>query len=297
MNFLALVIALLIERLLGDRQRLRDPHWYHAYAAWIQRTLGPGTWTGTLGVLLLIAPPVALVGLVFALLGGALLSILALAFSVVVLLFCLGPRELDAEAGHYVDAIEVGDEARAAALAHDIAGEVVPAGGAARNRAVAQAILLEFNRRSFAVILWFVVLGPMGAVLYRLTLLARRDVDGGRWTEPGFAAAVLRLQGILDWLPARLIALGFALVGSFEDAITDWKSYYSRQSDLFWQVNDDVIIATGRGALRFGDATEADEGNAAAGIGAVRAAMALTLRTLIFWIALYGLLTIAGFAV
>ena len=297
MTFLAMIIALLIERLLGDRERLREPHWYHAYAAWLQRALGPGTWGGTLGVLLLVAPPVALAGLLYALLGGALLSLLALIFSVAVLVFCLGPRELDAEAGRYVDAIEAGDDAGAQVLAHALAGPSVPDGGAARNRAVAQAILLEFNRRAFAVLFWFAVLGPMGAVLYRVTGLARDDVHAGRWTEPGFAAAVLRLQGILDWLPARMIALGFALVGSFEDAITDWKAYYTRRSDLFWQVNDDVIFAAGRGALRLGDATEADVGAPSAGIGAVRAAMALTLRTLIFWLVLYGLLTIAGFAI
>ena len=56
MTFLAMIIALLIERLLGDRERLREPHWYHAYAAWLQRTLGPGNWSGTLGVLLVVAP-------------------------------------------------------------------------------------------------------------------------------------------------------------------------------------------------------------------------------------------------
>lgn len=297
MNFIALIVALFLERLLGDRERLREPHWYHAYAAWLQRVLGSGTASGSLGVLLLVAPPVALVGVVYALLGGALLSLLALLFSIAVLLMCLGPRELDAEASRYVDAIETGNDALADALAHDLAGPTVPAGGATRNRAVARAILLEFNRRTFAVAFWFVVLGPMGAVLYRLTLLARGDVVAGRFTEPDFAAALLRLQGILEWVPARMIALGFALVGSFEDAITDWRAYHARPSGLFWEVNDDVITATGRGALRLGDATPGDDGNASAGIGAVRAALALTLRTLIFWLALYGLLTIAGFAV
>ena len=297
MNFIALIFALLLERLLGDRERLREPHWYRAYADWLQRTLGSGTWSGTLGVLLLVAPPVALVGFVYALLGGALLSLLALLFAIAILLLCLGPRELDAETTRYLDAVESGNDIVADGLARDLAGPTVPDSGAARNRAVARGVLLEFNRRSFAVAFWFVVLGPMGAVLYRLTLLARADVVAGRFSEEDFALALLRLQGILEWMPARMIALGFALVGSFEDAITDWKAYYTRPSPLFWEVNENVITSTGRGALRLGDATPGDDGDPAAGIGAVRAALALTLRTLIFWLALYGILTIAGFAV
>lgn len=297
MYFLAMVIALLIERLLGDRERGREWDWFARYVRWVRDSMPTtGSWSGTLTVLVLVGAPSALTGLVYALLGGALLSLLALVFSVAVLVYCLGPRELDAETTRYINAVESGDDARADQLAHAIGGDVMPAGGAARNRALAEAVLLEFNDRTFGLLVWFVVLGPLGAVMYRLSSLARRDVQSGS-QDAGYTDAVLRLHGILNWLPARLLALGYALAGSFEEAITDWRAYRERKSDLFWQGNLDLIAATGRGALRMSDAREADDGSSAAGLGVVRSALALILRTLVFWVVLFGLLTIAGFAI
>ncbi len=297
MNFIAVVISLLVERLLGDHQNLRGTGWYRSYSGWAHEALGGyGFWSGPVGVLLLVGVPAALTGLVYSLLGGALLSILALVFSVIILLLMLGPRELDGEVSEYIGAIESGDDDRATGLARAIIGHEQPAKGAARNRAVAEASLVEFNRRTFAVLFWFVVLGPLGAVLYRVTTLARADALAGARGDAGFTEAINRLQGILDWVPVRLIALGFALAGSFEDAITDWKGYYDHGAEAFWDRNEGVLTASGRGALRLGDVDDADDG-ASSGLGGVRAALALMLRTLIFWVAFYGLLTIAGLAI
>ncbi len=297
MNFIALVISLLIERLLGEYEHLRGTRWYDWYAGWMHEALGGKSfWSGPFGVLILVGIPAALAGIVYSLLGGALLSILALVFSVFVLVMCLGPRELDGEVSEYIGAVEAGDAERATELAGRVVGGEPPEAGLARNRAVTEASMLQFNERAFAVLFWFVVLGPLGAVLYRVTCLARNDAVAGTRPDAGFAAAIQRLQGILDWVPVRLIALGFALAGSFEDALTDWKGYYEHGSDLFWERNSGVLLATGRGALRMGDMDDPDDG-AAAGLGTVRAVLALLLRTLILWVVLYGLLTIAGLAI
>ncbi len=292
MNFIALVISLLLERLLGEHTHLRDPKWFHGYSAWLRGVIGhQSSWNGPVGLLLLVGLPTAAVGIVYHLLGGALLSLFALLFSIAVLLFSLGPSDLDAEATSYIEAVEAGDEERAAGIAKTIAGEPMLAQAGRRDRQVAEAVLVQFNERIFAVLLWFVVLGPMGAILYRVTSLARQH--GSVEDEGEFASAAVRLQGILDWVPSRLIALGFALAGSFEDAVTDWKAYYERKAEHFWQMNADIIVATGRGALRFGEIGDADDTQ---GPARVRSALALVLRTLIVWVVLYGLVTIAGFA-
>ena len=292
MNFIALVISLLLERLLGEHTHLRDPKWFHAYRGWLAGVIGHQPfWNGPVGVLLLVALPTAVVGIIYHLLGGALLSLFALLFSIGVVLFSLGPRDLDAEATSYIEAVEAGDDERATGIAKDIAGEPMLAQSGRRDRQVAEAVLVQFNERVFAVLLWFVVLGPMGAILYRLTALARQH--GSIEDEEEFVSAATRLQGILDWVPARLIALGFALAGSFEDAVTDWKAYYNRKAEHFWQINADIIVATGRGALCFGEGEDTDDTH---GSARVRSALALVLRTLILWVVLYGLVTIAGFA-
>lgn len=281
MNFIVLVIALLLERVLGEHQGLRDPRWYTAYIARLKSAVGgAGFWSGPFGVLLVVGLPTAVVGLVYALLWGTYLSLLAMVFSVAVLWFCLGPRDLDSDVEAWSQAVETSDDARAAELASALGGG--PDGK------VCDGVLVQFNERCFAVLFWFALLGPLGAVLYRTAVLAEsHPADEG---DAAFGAAATRLKGILEWAPARLAALGFALAGSFEEAITDWKAYYERKAPEFWNMNADIIIAAGRGALRIGGEEEGDEP------AAVRAASALTLRALIVWVALLGLVTIGGFA-
>lgn len=281
MNFIVLVIALLLERVLGEHQGLRDPRWYVAYVSRLKAAVGGGGfWSGPFGVLLVVGLPTAAVGFVYALLWGTFLSLLAMVFSVAVLWFCLGPRDLDSDVEAWTQAVETGDDERARERAAALTG------GA--DGKVCDGVLLQFNERCFAVLFWFALLGPLGAALYRTAALAQSNpaAEG----DAAFAAAATRLKGILDWAPARLVALGFALAGSFEEAITDWKAYYDRKSPDFWTMNSDIIVATGRGALRIGGEEEGDEP------AAVRSASALTLRALIVWVALFGLVTIGGFA-
>jgi adenosylcobinamide-phosphate synthase len=49
----------------------------------------------------------------------------------------------------------------------------------------------------------------------------------------------------MDWLPARITALGFAVVGSFEDAIDGWRNHAQR----FPNDNDGIILAATAGAI------------------------------------------------
>src|SRR5437016_1218015 len=49
----------------------------------------------------------------------------------------------------------------------------------------------------------------------------------------------------IDWLPARITALAFAVVGSFEDAVDCWRNYSQRFPDD----NDGVILAATSGAV------------------------------------------------
>ncbi len=73
------------------------------------------------------------------------------------------------------------------------------------------------NNYLFAIVFWTAVLGPAGAVLYRLSEYLTEDDYGLGWQ----AGAQKWLQ-LLDWLPMRLIGLGFAFVGHFNAAITIW---------------------------------------------------------------------------
>jgi adenosylcobinamide-phosphate synthase len=95
----------------------------------------------------------------------------------------------------------------------------------------------------FAPILWFVILGPAGACLYRTTHLLKLNWQPHQLNE--FNQFVRRIFAWLDWLPARLTAGSFAIVGDFEDAVYCW-----RMQAQSWPEKDlGIILASGAGAL------------------------------------------------
>src|SRR4030095_7524875 len=128
-------------------------------------------------------------------------------------------------------------------------------------------------------------------------LMRRRAVfEGGRARDqtgatPDYVQAAQRVHGVLAWLRARLLAVGYALAGSFEDAVSDWRAYYQHCSEHFFEVNDAVLACAGAGALRnraFAEDVDAQ---------VVGGAMRLVNRTLIVWLTAIALLTVVGWAV
>jgi AmpE protein len=106
---------------------------------------------------------------------------------------------------------------------------------------------------------------------------------------PRCLTIVQSLHGLLAWVPARLLALGYAMAGSFEEAVSDWKAYYESCSDKFFHVNDAILAAAGRGAIQQEPAAPGEPS-----AKSVRSAMNLVRRTLLVWVTVISLLTLAG---
>ena len=300
MNLIALLFGIWIEQRLASLLRLREPRWFDPYFDWGLRHLSGANagqalvMTALIGLLPVL--PVAIIAWLFA---NKLLGILYLAFSLVVLLFSLGPRNLAEDVEDYTRVLREPDEQLRAQRAKAITERDAPTDPAERTRAIEDAIFVQANNRMFGVILWFMLLGPTGAWLFRVTDLMRRRAvfEGGRAREqtgvtPDYVAAVQRVHGALAWLPARLLALGYALAGSFEDAVSDWRAYYQHCSEHFFEVNDAVLACAGSGALR--NRAFAADVDAAQVVGG---AMRLVNRTLIVWLTAIALLTVVGWAV
>jgi len=283
MSFLALLISLLLDQAFRHLESMRGPRWFYAY----YESLGflaqsPNFWRAGTGVLVIVLVPT-----VATLFVGHLLdhiwNALGFVFSVLLLLLTLGPRDLHAQVGDYIEATQSGDEKKAGTLAREILGTEPPADTAARSEAVTHAVLAEANDRLFGIFFWFALLGPAGAVLFRSTdFLRHMPADENRSQE--FADALNRLYGLLAWIPAHLAALGYALAGSFEDAVSDMKVFYANCSAKFFQVNNDVLVCAGLGALR----PSAEE----PGTGRLRSALLLVRRTVIIWLVIYFLITL-----
>jgi adenosylcobinamide-phosphate synthase len=136
-------------------------------------------------------------------------------------------------------------------------------------------------------------------------------------TQPASAAlqsAAARAWAAIDWLPARVTALAFAVVGSFEEAIDCWRNYAQRFPDD----NDGVILAATSGAVnvRLGgealksafspNASQGFRASAADGmtdtestpgreaeVGHLRSIVGLVWRCVVLWMVLLALLTLA----
>ena len=160
---------------------------------------------------------------------------------------------------------------------------------------VRRAVFVQANNRVFAVVFWFLLLGPTGAWLFRVLDLMRRRLayqysrNEGEISASSYVQVVRSMHGIFAWLPARLLVLGYALAGSYEGAISAWRAYDRDPGKRFFEVTNDVLDHVGNGAS--GDTVPTDDAPPAA--TRVRDAMSLAHRTLwLIWCPAIAVLTL-----
>jgi len=297
MNLIALVLGLLLERVLTRSLHLRELRWFDGYFdlgfRWIDRM---GVMFSPIGAALLALVPSLPVFFVAVYFHDLMYEIPYVAFAAVVLVFSLGPRDLGREVEDYCRALEAGDTEKADRLAKEMLETEAPPEGVLREKALEESIFVQANNRLFGVIFWFMILGPVGAWVFRVLDLMRRRArfESGRLDQEGDAPhmylhAVRSVHWLVAWLPSRLLAVGYALAGSFEDAVADWRSYYEECSSHFFDVNEEVVACVGRGAMARAGAL-ADQAEAQR----LRAAMRLVFRTLFIWLTAIAVMTLFG---
>jgi adenosylcobinamide-phosphate synthase len=165
-------------------------------------------------------------------------------------------------------------------------------------RLTAEHTLREAHQGTFALLFWFLVLpGPLGLVLYPLALRAAQSWEHlVEADERDFGWFAARAWLVIDWLPQRITAFTFALVGDFEDALYCWRT----QAEQWLRPEEGIVLASGAGALsvRLGDAIPARGGfvprpplgvGELAGEDALVSLEGLLWRALILWLIVYGL--------
>lgn len=210
MTFLALVIALTLRQLWAlDRPVQRDGWWHD----WRARTAGFGL-HGWGRLLLALGLPLLLAGLVLDLLLPLLFGLPWIAAAVLLLLYAFGRVDLQALQVRYCDYCDRGNgegawlfarEELALALPDDASEELDPEWP--QQRVAARFCYVSFQGW-FAVVFYFVVLGPVAALAYRLVQLYRDD-------EGEAEGPAARLLFWLDWVPVRLLLASFTLTGDF----------------------------------------------------------------------------------
>jgi adenosylcobinamide-phosphate synthase len=254
--------------------------------------------------------------------------VFAWAFNVLVLYLTMGFRQFS----HYFTGIHQElregrlDEARRLLsdwrdmTSHELNAEEVA-------RLTIEQALIASHRYVFGVIVWFVLFsavglgGAAGALLYRLgQFLCRHLVEehedhlpgpqdeaepevlvDGEWGRGEFGGFSRMAFYYLDWLPVRLTAMTFAIVGNFEDTIDCWRT----QAATWSEAETGILLSSGAGALGVRLGMPIQQGGLLLdrpelGIGddadtdIMQSAVGLVWRSVVFWLILLMLLTLSN---
>lgn len=239
---LLLLCGVALDCLLGETPRWHPLVGFGNLASAIERRLNAGRRRiarGSAAWMLAVVPLTALAYWACGVAGMALHAIL--------LYLCLGLRSLREHNLPIRDAIGRGD----LALARDLTSRIVSRDTAKATqadlaKASAESLLENGNDAVFGTLFWFAIAGGPGAVLFRLanTLDAMWGYRSSRYLHFGRAAA--RIDDILNFIPARLTALSYALLGDdWRCALRCWRE----QARAWPSPNGGPVMASGAGAL------------------------------------------------
>ncbi len=326
MGFFAVLVALIIEQL----KPLPRDNWVHdgviTWVGWTGRNFDAGReHHATVVWCITVLVPAVLAAVVYHLIATHSLP-LALVFNVFILYLTLGFRQFSHYFTDIRDALERGDELQARRLLAEwrhLDASELPRTELLRH--VIEHSVLAAHRHVFGVFFWFVALsavglGPAGAVLYRLAEFAGRywAFKSKTLEAPANERLMQRSQrwfSLIDHIPARLTAFGFAIVGSFEEAVAGWR----RDAGLWMHPNEGVLLAAAAGALgvqlggvaapgvtpdrsKTFDAGSSAEASAAVGstpgvppqLGHLQSLVGLVWRSVVLWMLLVALLSLAN---
>lgn len=338
MTFMSLLAALLLEQLrpLPDRARVGRPlRWGFDF---IEHHLNAGEHHQGVTAWLLTVLPLITLSLVMYYALYQVSFVLAWAWNVLILYLTMGFRQFS---HHFTDihrALAAGDLQQARALmgawrgrsADDLNSTEIA-------RLAIEEALTASHHHVFGVLFWFAVLpGPAGALLYRLTLLLKvqwgaaaamggatarsrglntgstsgagstsgTDAAGG--ASRGFGHFARQAARWIDWVPLRLTAIGFAVVGNFEDAVYCWRNQAARWRDP----EMGIVLASGAGAIGVTLGKPLRDGIGPAGVAIddrieigsgleadaafLSSTVGLVWRALVLWMLLLAMLAIAN---
>jgi AmpE protein len=277
MALISIIIGLFLDRTFRHLHDLRDMTWFEFYVQFcrkfIRNSLPP------LQFIIILVLPVFILLLLQISLHNFLFNLPGFIFGVLIFIYCLGPVCLSTEIEAYTHARTLGDDDEALHYAGTITDAPASNSPDQQTTDVTRAILYVANERIFSTIFWFVILGPFGCMLYRLISELSKQIEYHELAE--FAQYV---HAIMAWIPARMLAAGYAFTGNFDGAYHAFKD--RAHSTELSQSNLEILVATGLGAMR--------NLNIASEIATVYAAQALVMRAVIVWIAILAVMTLGG---
>lgn len=277
MSFISIIIGLAVDRFVGSIENIRSMKWFDSYIRAVTNTrFGSLVNDGPIGIIMLLMPlnfaffyifnGLSSVGFLYGLVG------------ILVFIYCLGPKSLNKQIDSYLEAWDSNDQKRAQEEASALMDGQASNDPKEQTEQVAQAAINAANDRIFSVIFWFLVGGPLGALIYRMASHAGNNAGD----NAGLKKAASGLQALMGWLPGRLMAITFALTGSYDGVRAGYRSS-NGGADLY-ETNYHVLAGAGIGAL--GTLATTDH------TASVHAARGLIIRTLLVWLAVIAVFSL-----
>ncbi|MGQ0585917.1 MAG: regulatory signaling modulator protein AmpE [Gammaproteobacteria bacterium] len=287
MTFVGILLALAAERILGHLPRIGEPMVLEQLVVRVQRLVPVGAyWRSAAAPAVLLAGGTVLAGALDWVIRDPLFD---LAYGTVVLFLCLGPRHLASDIYLLIDAYDKNDLARQRTLTLSL---LRGPGPQATRRTMIGTLFIQSHERLFGVLLWFIVAGPTGAVLYRLASRIPRFMHE---TQPdtGAEAAAVALHAAAAGVPSRVNAALFGLAGSLDQALARFgrlrDEAFANWRERTWAILAEVSAA----------ALTVEEGEAGPIMPAtleecMREVLAMQRRALLILLAAFGLFTAGG---
>lgn len=283
MSFIAILLSIAIELGVSALENWRRFGWFHKLTDWIllkmqNTSMGDGAVT----VVAVLAPIVLAVWVVASVLNGLWVAF-AFLFSLFVLSMSLGPHDPLRSTQKYLHALEQNDMDTARQYAEAMLENEVNGNHVVTAQDVKEALFIKLVTHILGVFFWFIILGPVGAALFRANCLLRERFKG---VQSGFADSINDLYKILLWIPARLTVLGFAIVGSFVHTLESM-----RHISDFWKMDSEtLLVECGLGAMYPSEEAEENQPD----VNSVHMALAMGKRAVVAWLTVLGLLVITG---
>jgi adenosylcobinamide-phosphate synthase len=303
MSFFTVLAAVAIEHVRPLRQPLPHYQQYARFTQWLEHKFNANAFShGAIAWGLAVVPLLLGVALVDYLLEG-ISPFLGWVWNVAVLYFTLGFKYFSDDAERIARLLRSGelDAARAQLIAWR-GGDASQFSAEEIARVTIEQVMAASHRQMFGVLIWFVLLaplGPAGALLFRTaSILARR------WAEAqgSFGVFAQRAFHLINWLPLRLTALTYAIAGNFEDATFCWRT----QAGGWPEQEDGAVLAAGAGAMgvRLGQSInvggesvwrpELGSGQVDPDADSIDSAVSMIWRGLVIWMVAGLLVVIAG---
>lgn len=284
MNLLALLICIAVQKFIGFGTQWHKQHFCHHYLHWMrEKFIKSEHISGYLVLAILILPIVIVTFLVSCFLYSFLFGLFGFLFSLAILFYTLGDGNFEEQLTDYFAACERDDLPAAKQHAAAFIDHVEVNDFPSLNRSVTCALLRKSLTQYFSIVFWFVLLGPVGAVLYysvAVLMQLSRDSSG---PFSRFSIQTMQVQGVLDWVPVRLLGLSYALVGHFGAGFSHgWTNILAGIDRC-----QEFIVSIGFASLEV-DAEDSSKSNTQENY----ATLAMIHRALVVWVVIIALLLI-----